>query len=1077
MPQSSIPPTDGSLLTLINFLDFNVKYNAEQPFYIFPSLSDPTKLTSLSYLEVAWASHRIAHILRPNRRGNDGDVVGVLLHTDTILYAAVVLGVLRAGLVPYVISPRNSAQAICQLLDATSSKCVISQASLVTLVSHIRADRDAKDLPLDVREMPALSVLFPALSDSVEDGLTPFQSDTPADIHGTAMFLHSSGSTGFPKTILFTHYQLLKWSRLNVTLGSSLRRIRNGSMGLPTFHAVGMFQHVCNPLMSGSGTVVYAPQYPAAPTAPHPQSMYELAKLSGCTAMSLVPSVLEAWSKSEEKVQFMSTLRLVTFAGGPLSQAVGDRLEAAGVPLRSLYGGTEFASPMKIWSEPITPDWLPPITPNGDWAWLEWSSRTKTRMEPQGDGTYELVITGHDDYPIAAYNIPGEKAYATSDLFERHPSKEGLWRMVGRKDDVIILSTGEKIVPIPQEGHIGTCPMVMGCLMFGREREQAGLLVELAERHAFDPNDEAALVQFRNELWPVVEEANATAPAFAKIFKEMIIVTDSSRPLPRAGKGTIQRKAAISLYADEIEKLYKTVAESTNVDDIALPESWSEDELVHWLSAQAASVNNDRVPSPDLDLFQQGFDSLSATFFRNHIIGVLRAFNEPHLMRAAQSISPNLIFEYPTILDLASFLSRLTDPVSDEHPQATTSGINVANIEALVHKYTSDLPKAKASASSAPRRVAAVLLTGSTGNIGSHILASLLADDRIARVYTLNRPSTSPPIERLKTAFSERALPVDILDNLKLSAFVGDINQTKFGLEPAAYEEVLSFVTHIIHNAWTVNFNLPLQSYEDQIAGVRRLVDVCGDADYPIKLLCTSSVGAASLWDADQGPVPERPLPDPAVATSNGYSASKYIVEQILDKAAANGLCVMAVRMGQACGSKATGAWGTTEWMPIMVKSSLSLGCFPEMSGLLNWVPLDAIGSAYIGWVIFDNNLPLLVNVVHPRPTSWDVVLRGIRTEVGGDMPVVPLDVWVAKLDVQSSTATAEDLARLPALKLIGFFRGLVAARLGSGDRADSLPFATDELQRSSPTMCELQPLSEEHARMWVRYWKSRRYL
>lgn len=75
-----------------------------------------------------------------------------------------------------------------------------------------------------------------------------------------------------------------------------------------------------------------------------------------------------------------------------MSQAVGDRLVAAGVPLRATYGATEFAGPVKIWTEPITPDWLPPITPNEDWAWLEWMNQAKTRMEPQGDGTYELVV-------------------------------------------------------------------------------------------------------------------------------------------------------------------------------------------------------------------------------------------------------------------------------------------------------------------------------------------------------------------------------------------------------------------------------------------------------------------------------------------------------------------------------------------------------------------------------------------------------------------------------------------------------------------------------------------------------------
>ena len=53
-----------------------------------------------------------------------------------------------------------------------------------------------------------------------------------------------------------------------------------------------------------------------------------------------------------------------------------------------------------------------------------------------------------------------------------------------------------------------------------------------------------------------MEEANAIAPAFAKIFKEMIIVTDTARPLPRAGKGTVIRKQALSLYEKEVEAVY-----------------------------------------------------------------------------------------------------------------------------------------------------------------------------------------------------------------------------------------------------------------------------------------------------------------------------------------------------------------------------------------------------------------------------------------------------------------------------------------------------------------------------------------
>ena len=53
----------------------------------------------------------------------------------------------------------------------------------------------------------------------------------------------------------------------------------------------------------------------------------------------------------------------------------------------------------------------------------------------------------------------------------------------------------------------------------------------------------------------MVEQANHAAPAYAKIYKDMIIVTDPSRPLPRSAKSTIIRKQALKLYTDEINEL------------------------------------------------------------------------------------------------------------------------------------------------------------------------------------------------------------------------------------------------------------------------------------------------------------------------------------------------------------------------------------------------------------------------------------------------------------------------------------------------------------------------------------------
>ncbi len=39
----------------------------------------------------------------------------------------------------------------------------------------------------------------------------------------------------------------------------------------------------------------------------------------------------------------------------------------------------------------------------------------------------------------------GEDAYATNDLFLPHPTLPGHWKLIGRKDDQLMLSTGEKV--------------------------------------------------------------------------------------------------------------------------------------------------------------------------------------------------------------------------------------------------------------------------------------------------------------------------------------------------------------------------------------------------------------------------------------------------------------------------------------------------------------------------------------------------------------------------------------------------------------------------------------------------------
>ena len=162
--------------------------------------------------------------------------------------------------------------------------------------------------------------------------------------------------------------------------------------------------------------------------------------------------------------------------------------------------------------------------------------------------------------------------------------------------------------------------------------------------------------------------------------------------------------------------------------------------------------------------------------------------------------------------------------------------------------------------------------------------------------------------------------------------------------------QLRSSVTHIIHNAWKVDFNLSLSSFESQIAGTRKLADFCASTGRPVRMLFTSSISVAYGWPSVDGPIPESPLDDPRYAMRSGYAESKFVVEQVcpwqycrvslrtystarqlFSKLYSNGLEATSLRVGQVCGSGKSGAWNVTDWVPVLLKTSLSLGYLPEI--------------------------------------------------------------------------------------------------------------------------------------------------
>jgi hypothetical protein len=186
---------------------------------------------------------------------------------------------------------------------------------------------------------------------------------------------------------------------------------------------------------------------------------------------------------------------------------------------------------------------------------------------------------------------------------------------------------------------------------------------------------------------------------------------------------------------------------------VSPPESWTEPEVARWLLAVASAVRDGAPVDPALDLFAQGFDSLSATFLRNHVLGALRAAEPSRAARATGAVGNGFVYAHPTVQAMAAALVALMGSGTNGHAGSNSA---VAAVEALIEKYSADMPDMAMEGMEPALSTRVVVLTGSTGGLGSHLLAGLLTDDRVTKVYALNRPSQIPSMEKHEGIFRDR---------------------------------------------------------------------------------------------------------------------------------------------------------------------------------------------------------------------------------------------------------------------------------------------------------------------------------
>ncbi|KJK62996.1 thioester reductase domain protein [Aspergillus parasiticus SU-1] len=358
-----------------------------------------------------------------------------------------------------------------------------------------------------------------------------------------------------------------------------------------------------------------------------------------------------------------------------------------------------------------------------------------------------------------------------------------------------------------------------------------------------------------------------------------------------------------------------------------------------------------------------------------------------------------------------------------------------ATLKHITNKYTNSLPKVEHQTIYVPAP-SNIILTGSTGSLGSYLLDVLFLEPSIKKVYCLNRSSDA--FERQIFSFHDRQVNVKLLLSPKAEFLTTNLGGKTLGLSQSKYNELLNKTDAIVHNAWKVDFNLSVHSFKkDHIRGTRNLLNLSISSRKAAHMYFISSIATTSSWDPSRGKIPEDILPDTVEPPLQGSRDQQQ---------------------------KSGGYWNPDEWFPSLVSTSKSMCSIPKWLGMLvEWIPVNTLAQVVLEIIQCGKDskksIPAsVINLVNPTRTTWATLLPTIQRRIGANP--VSLQSWVRAL----GETDAVNVGNRPAYKLLSFYE-----RLARSNSDDSSPqFETNKASAASPTFRALGPIDSSLVHTWL---------
>ncbi|KAJ5180461.1 hypothetical protein N7492_003671 [Penicillium capsulatum] len=996
-----------STRTVLRIFDSAAANTPEKLYCVQPISSDISQgWAQITFGDLSNAINRMAYWIKDNVVSSDQPETLAYIGANDVRYVVFSFACMRLRLPTLLLSTRNPEQASLHVMNATGSTKLVYSSERSRQIEDLKA----ADASLQAWEIPGL---WEVLDRESKAPVAP--PSEPAEDHED----RGIGHLPTPEN----------------RVGSLVATAARGKLCFvmsPLFHLMGILSMVM--------PILFDTPFALGPERPLTAELLEQIMKDTDPKTSIIgSSILEELSASELGLKTLSDFEMVFYGGSPLAIEAGNRITEV-THLQSVLGTSECG----IFAALKHQD-------KADWAYLEWNPNAGMEMRDAGEGLFELVVRRGDSRAIhpVFHTYPEKTEYLTGDLFAAHPEKPGIWLYSGRRDDIIVLSNGEKFNPTTMEEVISAHPLVARTIVIGQGRFQSAVIIEPA--WSTWNGDEAALI---DEVWPTVKKANESAPAHAQLMKNRVGVASESKPFQLTPKGSIKRRAVESDYKDEINAIYDDSSDQANVAQIAKDASPSD--ITAYITSVLSEILDVATVDENADIFALGVDSLQ-TLRLGQILQASLQSARPDL--GAAFGSPQL-YSLPTIVQLTQYISGLLQG-QDSAPATgvvESDSDRETRISDLVGKYSGDLGESHA-----------VIVTGTTGSLGAYLLYELLRDLTVTKIYCLNRSADAAP--RQLQSLREKGLASYNAFPQRVEFLQAQFGSERLGLDDAKYEELLQSVDTIIHNAWKVNFNHKVEAFENpHIEGVRRLVEFSIASERTAHIHFISSI--STIEGYSQGPsIPEIIFNDPSSVLRQGYGESKHVAERICAAASAKcGVPSSIHRVGQIGGpTTAKGMWNKQEWLPSLVATSKTLKQVPATLGSVSvqWVPVDVTAKVITDIVrtrrTTQEDEPCeAFHIVNPKVADWKSLIPAVTKYF--DVEPVDIETWIASLESFTSP-TEDDLRDKPALKILDFFKAIAVVE-GAGPSTE-----TTRTEAASKTLRQLEAIDAPLVENWMKQW------